>query len=124
MSQPLARVLIIDDDIGMTTLGSRALSCSGQFLVKAENDAMRAIEVAREFKPHLILLDRHMPGKSGEEIARALGEDPALKSTPIVFLTGDVQAAEARSEHPVLLKPVRMADLQCACAAWANPADL
>jgi len=44
----------VDDEPGFTHLMRLALP---EYEIAKENDAMRAVEVARQFKPHLILLD-------------------------------------------------------------------
>ncbi len=72
-----------------------------------ENDALRAVEAARSFRPHLIYLDRTMPGRSGAEVARALQADPDLQTVPIVYLTGQIDKAGELEGLPALPKPIR-----------------
>jgi CheY-like chemotaxis protein len=108
---PARRILIIDDDPGMTTLCRRILDATGQFTVKEENDPWRALDTAREYRPHLIYLDRRMPGKDGAQIAAELARDGTLKDVPIIFLTGAAECGAHVDGHPVLLKPVRGTDL-------------
>jgi CheY-like chemotaxis protein len=116
---PKRRILIIDDEVGMTALGRRILEVTGEFSVREENDVTQALATSRAFLPHLILLDLHLPGKSGREIAGQLAADSALSAIPVVFLTGDLDAAGSCDGHPVLLKPVRALDLVGTCRAWA-----
>ncbi len=121
--QPKRRILVIDDDPGMTTLCRRVLEQTGEFTVREENDAMRAVETARAVQPHMIFLDCHLPGKDGPQISVELALDPELRSVPIVFLTGAVESGAAFKGRPVLLKPARGAQLIEACVQWALPPE-
>lgn len=116
------RVLVIDDDTGITTLLRRVLEQTGEFSVQEENDPMKAIDAARSFRPHLIFLDRKMPNKDGTRIAAELGLDSELSVVPIVFLTGCADGSNSIAGHPVMLKPVRASDLIQATQERALPA--
>jgi DNA-binding response OmpR family regulator len=56
--------------------------------VAVENSAHEAVSRAREFEPHVILLDIMMPDRDGYDICRELKEDPKFANTPVIFLTG------------------------------------
>ena len=81
------RILIVDDEPGLTRSLKLNLGATGQYEVRTENDSNHVIVHAREFHPHLILLDVLMPGPDGCEVSARLHADPELKDTPIVFLT-------------------------------------
>ncbi|MEM8867768.1 MAG: response regulator [Verrucomicrobiota bacterium] len=88
-TQPsLRRVLTIDDVPVFTRLIQLSLESSGAYEVKAVNQSRDAINVARDFKPQLILLDIVMPLVNGNEIASLLSRDPQTKDIPIIFLSG------------------------------------
>ena len=81
-----------------------------------ENDATKAHQSARKFRPDLILLDVVMPETGGGEVAARIEADPELHNAPIVFLTGLVTRAEVKSGlrvqgHPFLAKPVSIPEL-------------
>ncbi|HEY3898976.1 MAG TPA: response regulator [Chthoniobacter sp.] len=104
------RILAIDDEAGFTRLLQLA---AAQYEVRGENDPLRAIETAKEFKPDLILLDRIMPGMTGDKLAVSFKRHPQLKDIPIAFLTATPPDGEDGSTHtfrgcPVLAKPVTM----------------
>ena len=110
------RVLIVDNDPNTTHLVKVLLERTGHYLVLEENDATRAHQSARNFRPDLILLDVVMPETDGGEVAAQIEADPELYNTPIVFLTALVTRAEARSGlsiqgHPILAKPVSIPEL-------------
>ena len=110
------RILIVDNDRNTTHLVKVLLEKTGHYLVLEENDATRARQSARNFRPDLILLDVVMPETDGGEVAAQIEADPELYNTPIVFLTALVTRAEARSGlsiqgHPILAKPVSIPEL-------------
>jgi len=110
------RILIIDDSRDLTYSAKRALERTRRYSVWEENDPAKAHQTAQRVKPDLILLDIAMPETDGGEVAARIESDPTLHRTPIVFLTGLVTKAEARSGlriqgHPFLAKPISVPDL-------------
>ena len=93
------RVLIVDDDVNLSRLSAMILEHSGGYDVLTEKDSRRAIAVARQFRPEIMLLDVDMPEKSGGEVADEAKRDPLLRNVPILFLTGLVSKAEAGNEE-------------------------
>ncbi len=65
------RILLVDDNKDMTILLSKLLEYYG-YSVKVANDGMTALEIAREFKPEIVLLDIGMPVMDGYETSRLL----------------------------------------------------
>jgi two-component system, OmpR family, response regulator len=110
------RILIVDDDRDASHLIKILLEKNGRYVVLEENDAARAHQSARNFRPDLILLDIMMPGTDGGDVAAQIEADLDLQRTPIVFLTGLVTKAEAKGIlnfqwHPVLAKPISIPEL-------------
>jgi len=83
-----ARILIVDDDILISTLFSKTLESEG-FICEMANDASEGINKANVFKPDLILSDFMMPDIDGFEFRRMLMKEPLLKDIPFVFLTSN-----------------------------------
>ena len=82
-----ANILVVDDEPEITEIIEAFLDNAG-YKVKVENSPMNAVEVARQYRPDLILLDIMMPGKDGYSICNNIKEDPALANIPVIFLTG------------------------------------
>ena len=110
------RILIVDDDRESTRLIKILLERIGRYLVIEENDATKARQSAKNFRPDVILLDILMPQIDGGEVATQIEADPELARTPIIFLTALVTKVEAKAGlriqgHPVLAKPINIPEL-------------
>lgn len=55
--------------------------------VLATTDGVRALSIAQQQQPDLVLLDVVMPGMDGYEVCRRLKADPATSDIPVIFLT-------------------------------------
>ena len=88
---PISKILLVDDDPDIIELLEYNLKKEGYETASA-NDGVHAVEMAKTFKPDLILLDVMMPRQDGIETARQLRQLPDFKDTYILFLT-------ARSEE-------------------------
>ncbi len=116
ISESAPRILIVDNDKNTTHLVKILLEKTGRYLVFEENDSIRALLSARNFRPDLIFLDVVMPDRDGGEIAAQIQADPELHGTPIIFLTALVTRAEAKTGlhidgHPFLAKPINIQEL-------------
>ena len=110
------RILIVDDDRESTHLVKILLERTGSYLVLEENDAAKAHQSARNFKPDVILLDIMMPETDGGEVAAQIEADPELQRTPIIFLTALVTKPETKTGiriqgHLSLAKPINIPEL-------------
>lgn len=85
------RILIIDDEPDFTSLLKANLEEAGDFLVRQINDAEKALKAARDFRPHLCIIDVVMPGMDGGDIVAKLREDPNLREVPVMMLTALVE---------------------------------
>jgi len=83
VNQPL--ILAVDDEASNLQLLRQILQ--DHYRLRFAKDGPRALELAREELPDLILLDVMMPGMSGYEVCAALKADPALAAVPVIFVT-------------------------------------
>ncbi|HEY2397124.1 MAG TPA: CheR family methyltransferase [Rudaea sp.] len=81
------RVLVVDDDADAAQMLCNLFELEGQD-VRCANDGANALRIAREFHPHLALLDISMPVMDGRELARQLRTDPDTTDTFLVAVTG------------------------------------
>jgi two-component system phosphate regulon response regulator PhoB len=63
-------------------------------LVRALNDPLRAIGMARDLRPDLIILDVMMPDLTGMQLLRMIRSDALLQDTPVMFLTAKGETEE------------------------------
>ena len=84
-TRPL-RVLVVEDGIDAVRALSALLSDMGHRVEWAIN-GYAALEVARKFLPHVVLLDLGLPGMDGYEVCSRLKGDARLQSSRIIAIT-------------------------------------
>ncbi len=87
----MKKILLIEDDSDLFALLKYNLEKDG-FALSGSQTGRNALELCREVRPDLILLDIMLPDYDGLEICKAVRKDPDLAGTPIIFLTA--RAAE------------------------------
>ncbi|MFY7890748.1 MAG: response regulator transcription factor [Spirosomataceae bacterium] len=105
------KILLVDDDPDIIELLTYNLEKEGFETASAE-DGIQALEVAKVFKPDLILLDVMMPKMDGIETARQLRLLPNFKETYILFLTARAEeytevAAFDVGADDYIVKPIK-----------------
>ena len=80
-------VLMADDDPEMIALAEVTLRNDG-ITCKMAGDGVSALQLARQHRPDLIVLDVKMPGINGFEVLETIRLDPRLQILPVVMLTG------------------------------------
>ncbi len=80
------KVLVVDDELDMRTFLVTLLEISGyKPLIAADGE--KGLEIARQKKPSLIILDVMMPKESGINMYRELRTDDELKNIPVIMLS-------------------------------------
>jgi CheY-like chemotaxis protein len=111
------KVLLVDDEKSFTNLLKLNLEQIGRYEVRVVNWSEDALPAAKEFKPDIMLLDIIMPRMPGGNVVAQFEADPALKNTPIVFLTAAVQRSRVEemdgiiSGRPCLAKPATVEEI-------------
>lgn len=80
------RILVVDDDRDILDLLEYNFEKEG-FKVKTLIDSHKAVSVAKDFSPELIILDIMMPNPNGIEVCRRLRSMKRFEDTYIFFLT-------------------------------------
>lgn len=88
-------ILVIEDSVTSSRLFCLLLRNAGYDVKSAENVA-EAIEVLKEFRPHLILTDILLPGTNGLDFAREIKANPATADITIVALSACNLTSDAR----------------------------
>jgi PAS domain S-box-containing protein len=100
-------VLVVDDDPDIAQLVRMQLESNGYRVLTASR-GHKALEIVREDKVDLIVLDRILPDMDGLDILDELKGDPSYAMIPIIMLTivEDDGEAMARGASAYLIKPV------------------
>ncbi|HLU25675.1 MAG TPA: response regulator [Longimicrobiales bacterium] len=112
------RVLIADDEALHNLSLTSQLESLGHQIVATASNGREAVELARETKPDLAILDIRMPGMTGPEAAHQIAADRPI---PIIILSAysDERTVEEATRSPIfhyLVKPVDPDDLGPAIA--------
>jgi CheY-like chemotaxis protein len=107
---PPLTILLADDDPAHLELVRRVLEPLG-FLVLAAANGQSCLEMARELKPHLAMLDISMPDMTGWEIAATLRSIESTRSLRIIMVSANAHeyrpGADGESAHDAfIMKPV------------------
>jgi signal transduction histidine kinase len=110
------RILVVDDNEDAIFTLSSLLELDGHE-VRTATSGPHALEVLRDFKPDIALLDIGLPGMSGYELARHLRSQPHFHRMTLVALTGWGQDEDRRQSqeagfHHHFTKPVDLRKLQ------------
>ena len=81
-----ATILVIEDNELNMILIRDLLELEGYRVIEAY-DAERGLQIAREKRPAVILMDIQLPGMDGLTATRLIQKDPVLREIPIVALT-------------------------------------
>lgn len=86
MSEHIYTILVIDDElITRTTLA--ALLEKPNYCVEMAEDGIQGIEMAKQIKPDVILLDVMMPSMNGYDVCKCIRSDPDIAEVPIIMIT-------------------------------------
>jgi CheY-like chemotaxis protein len=94
----MTKILLVDDSKFLRLATGRALERAG-YEVQTADDGERALELALQHKPDLILLDMLLPKVSGQDVLKALKNSPATANIAVVVLTGLSCKNAARLKH-------------------------
>jgi len=94
----MTKILLVDDSKFLRLATERALARAG-YDVSTAIDGENALEIAREKKPDVILLDMLLPKMAGPEVLKALKKDPATAAIAVVVLTGLSQRNAVRLQQ-------------------------
>jgi two-component system phosphate regulon response regulator PhoB len=108
-------VLIVEDEVAIVTLLRYNLEREG-FRVYSTGDGEEAVNMVRDYKPDIVVLDWMLPSMSGVEICKQLRWNPETKATPIIMLSargeeGDrIKGLDAGADD-YIVKPFSPAEL-------------
>jgi len=106
--------LIVEDNALNLKLMRDLLEASGIATLQTK-DGMRALEMAREHRPDIILMDIQLPEVSGLDVTRQLKADSDLRHIPIIAVTalalrGDEERVLEAGCDAYITKPISVAN--------------
>ena len=110
-----AKILVVDDEAVIREAEASVLKDLGYEVIEA-GSGMEAIDVARQQKPDLILLDIMMPSMTGIDVCRQLRADKETSETRVIVVSG-LSAKQALEESIIagaddfLAKPIDKLEL-------------
>jgi signal transduction histidine kinase len=105
------RLLYIEDTVANVRLIESIISRRPSIQLVPAMLGQLGIDLARDLKPDLVLLDLHLPDLSGERVLTTLRSDPATRSIPVVILSADATLKQrdrmlAKGAKAYLTKPI------------------
>ncbi len=91
---PHKTILVADDDSDTLALVSDLLESHCNILTS--DNGSECLEIARDVRPDLILMDIHMPEMSGSEVCRQLRANHDTASIPVIFISSDDRREQLR----------------------------
>lgn len=82
----MAKILVVDDSPTQLKNLVKLIEAHGHETVTA-TDGMQGVELAKEHKPDLILMDVVMPELNGFQATRKITKDPETQNIPVVLVT-------------------------------------
>lgn len=104
--------LVVDDDKFSRTFMKTALYQIGVKNTREASTTSEAVEILRNYKINVVLLDQQMPDQSGLELAKKIKSgEVADKDLPVIMVTIDtkentVMEAKSIGIHEYLVKPI------------------
>ncbi|HEY5313207.1 MAG TPA: response regulator [Pirellulales bacterium] len=111
------RILVVDDNKGAAEVLQMLLTRTWGHEVRVAHDGTTALQLAKTFRPDLVLLDIGLPGMNGYEVARHLRRQPETTQATLVALSGysqDESRGPAAETHfdTYLVKPASLTSLE------------
>ena len=111
----MTKIMVVDDDHDATALFEEVLKAEGYEPILL-NESAKALQLAKDEKPNIFILDLMMPDPDGFKLCRILRKEPEFRKTPIIIVTAlnDTDSrivAIGAGANDYLTKPFRLDEL-------------
>ena len=119
------RILIVEDNELNMKLLNDVLEAYGYEIVKTGSGAA-VLDLARQHRPDLVLMDIQLPDVSGLDAVRQLKEDPQTRAIPVIAVTafamaGDERRALDRGCDAYIAKPIMLREFLATVEKFIGP---
>ena len=97
------KILVVDDEVDILLALQKRLESHGYEVLTATS-SHEALEIVRQIKPDLIILDMMMPVMDGMQFSKILRSEAATQSIPIIFLTA-LESKDQEGGEIIFSKP-------------------
>ena len=120
----MRHVVLIEDEANISQALRFILTRDG-FEVTTHGDGNGAVEMLREKRPDVVILDLMLPGRSGFEILSEMRADPGLARIPVLMLSArgqarDREAAARAGADRFMAKPFANGEILAAVRSLAD----
>ncbi|MGH2941821.1 MAG: ATP-binding protein [Solirubrobacteraceae bacterium] len=110
------RILYIEDNLANLQLVEQVLARHSKVTFLPAMQGRIGLELAREHRPDMVLLDLHLPDLRGDEVLVRLKAEPSMRDTPVVVLSADASPGQMRrlldaGAAAYLTKPIDLQEL-------------
>ena len=89
-------MLYIEDNLSNLKLAERILERHGPVEMISAMQGSLGLQLAREHRPDIVILDLHLPDMPGVEVLQRLRAEPRTRDTPVIVLTADASKGLAK----------------------------
>jgi CheY-like chemotaxis protein len=111
----MAKVLIVDDNEAFRRLNAEFLKMDGHQVLMARS-GRETVDLVRQERPDIVLLDIMMPGIDGYEVCRQIKNDPDIQDTMVVMVTALPESERFKSYQAgadgYVTKPISPRDMR------------
>ncbi|MEJ8566384.1 PAS domain S-box protein [Elongatibacter sediminis] len=123
------RLLVVEDNLANLNLLEHVFSSWDGLNLLSAMQGRIGLELARQHRPEVILLDLHLPDIGGEEVLRRLRADPETRDIPVVIVSADatpsqIRRLESRGANAYITKPIDIEKLTAVLDGLLQTASL
>ena len=120
--------MYIEDNLANITLVQRIVAGIGNIELLTAMQGRLGLDLARDHRPSLVLLDLHLPDIAGDELLALLRDDPTTSAIPIVIVSADatthqMQRLLSSGASAYLTKPFNVNELRRIVTQLLNDED-
>lgn len=97
MTEQIRSVMLVDDDANIRLIARMSLEGLTSWSVLLASSGAEALEILKQEKPDLVLLDIMMPGMDGTTVFSKMQANAELSLIPVIFMTAKVQTHEVEA---------------------------